>query len=111
MQRASLQAGALAVDREKFSSYITTEIRGNKLIDIRSEEVMNFSGFDNETTIIASGPLTSDSLSRGNQELTGEGRLHFFDAAAPIVTADSIDMEHAFLPRVTAGETIILIAR
>ena len=88
--------GALAVDREKFSSYITTEIRGNKLIDIRSEEVMNFSGFDNETTIIASGPLTSDSLSEAIRELTGEGRLHFFDAAAPIVTADSIDMEHAF---------------
>ncbi|WP_066683691.1 methylenetetrahydrofolate--tRNA-(uracil(54)-C(5))-methyltransferase (FADH(2)-oxidizing) TrmFO [Christensenella intestinihominis] len=89
--------GALAVDREKFSSYVTEAIRGNGLIEIFSGEVEKLSGFGDEMVIVASGPLTSQALSAEIGRLTGEDHLHFFDAAAPIVSAESIDMESAFL--------------
>ncbi len=85
---------ALAVDREKFSSYITEKIKNHSNIQICNEEVSSIKS--DEITIIATGPLTSDSLAdfiRDNLKIDG---LHFFDAAAPIVEFDSIDMEKAF---------------
>ena len=86
--------GALAVDRDKFSEYITKKVTENPLITVIHDEVTNID--TNEYTIIATGPLTSDPLSKAISELTGGSELYFFDAAAPIVTADSIDESKAF---------------
>lgn len=89
-----LPAGtALAVDREGFSQSITDIIKSHPLVEVISEEVTNIlSG----PTIIASGPLTSDALSKSIQELLGNEYLHFFDAAAPIIEKDSINFEIAY---------------
>ncbi len=84
---------ALAVDREKFSSLVTKFIEENENIEIIKEEVINI---PDGITIIATGPLTSEALSQKIQELMGEEKLFFYDAAAPIVTKESIDMENAF---------------
>ena len=86
--------GALAVDREKFSADVTRAIKENENIEVVEEEVSSLDFEDN--TVIASGPLTSDALSAKITEFFGAEQLHFFDAAAPIVTADSIDMSKAF---------------
>ena len=93
---------ALAVDREEFSKKVTRAIEGNPNITIIRKEI----GFDKEIrlknlaqkgiVIIATGPLSSDSLSKEIQELTGEEDLHFYDAAAPIIYKDSINMNIAF---------------
>ena len=84
---------ALAVDRDKFSAYITEKIRSHEKITVISREVTEV---DDTVTVVATGPLTSDAMSEYIQkELVGEG-LHFFDAAAPIVDADSINMDVAF---------------
>ncbi len=89
----SVPAGAsLAVDREKFSRYITNEIKNNENIEVISQEITEI---PDGVTVIATGPLTSDALSEKIKALAGEG-LHFFDAAAPIVSADSIDREITF---------------
>lgn len=85
--------GALAVDREKFSLMITHEIKSNELINIISEEIEDIPS--EGITIIATGPLTSDKLSDNIKNLFG-GMLSFFDAAAPIVTFESIDLNEAF---------------
>ncbi len=85
--------GALAVDRELFSSYITDKIRGDENIEITEGEVTEI---PDGITVIATGPLTSDALSAKIAELTGQRQLHFFDAAAPIISADSIDMDVCF---------------
>ena len=85
--------GALAVDREKFSELVTQKVKNHKLINVILQEISEIPR-DN-ITIIASGPLTSDSLAKTIKEQTG-GLLSFFDAAAPIVTFESIDMNHAF---------------
>lgn len=85
--------GALAVDRDKFSSLVTKKIKENKYIEIIHEEVTEIP--DNDYVIIAAGPLVSDSLAKDIEKLTG-GFLSFFDAAAPIVSGDSIDMSSAF---------------
>ncbi len=86
--------GALAVDREGFSRLVTERIRTHKNIEVISEEVTHI---DEEAyTIVASGPLTSDALSDEIARLTGGEYLHFFDAAAPLVTKESIDMDSAF---------------
>ena len=80
--------GALAVDRESFSKYISEKMEGHPLIDVVRGEV---TGIPAEgTVIIASGPLTSDSLAEGLKGIVGES-LYFYDAIAPIVTADSVD--------------------
>ena len=86
--------GALAVDRERFSAEVTRAIRENGNIEVVEEEVTSLD-FE-ENTVIASGPLTSDALSEKISEFFGTEQLHFFDAAAPIVTAESIDMSKAF---------------
>lgn len=85
--------GALAVDRDEFSALVTESIKSNKNIEFICDEVTSIP--DDEICIIATGPLTSDSLSRYIQQKFGE-HLSFYDAAAPIVSADSIDMNHAF---------------
>ena len=93
---------ALAVDREEFSKNVTKAIESNQNITVIRKEV----GYDKEIrlknlaqkgiVIIATGPLSSDSLSKEIQELTGEEDLHFYDAAAPIIYKDSINMNIAF---------------
>jgi len=82
--------GALAVDRDIFSKMITDEIRNNPNITVVEEEIENI---PEGPVIIASGPLTSDSLSKSITKLIDEEYLYFFDAAAPIVEFDSIDMD------------------
>lgn len=88
--------GALAVDRDTFSEYITNKIRKNNNIEIIDGEVCNLNQFKNEVLIIATGPLTSESLQNSIKDLLGEEYLSFFDAAAPIVSVDSIDFDSAF---------------
>lgn len=85
--------GALAVDREIFSKLVTDEINGNENINVINQEVksLDFS----VPTVIATGPLTSDDLAKSIAESFGDS-LSFFDAAAPIVRADSLDMNSAF---------------
>lgn len=94
-----VEAGqALAVDRDKFSSYITKKIRSNKNIEIIETEVKDIKEVlkRNEITVIATGPLTSDDLSKSIKKMLGQDNLFFYDAAAPIVDADSIDMSKAY---------------
>lgn len=84
---------ALAVDREKFSAYITEKIRNHPDIEVISKEITEP---EEGITVIASGPLTSDALAQYISETLGCQGLHFFDAAAPIVDFESIDMVTAF---------------
>ncbi len=89
---------ALAVDRDKFSAYITRKLRGCPNLTLVSEEVKTLPQVENggsRYAIIATGPLTADSLSEDILRATGGG-LHFFDASAPIISADSVDMACAF---------------
>ena len=86
--------GALAVDREAFSGYITDKLQQHPLIEIRNEELTSLPTDD--AVIIATGPLTSDALAEAISKLPGISRLSFYDAAAPIVTAESLDMAHVF---------------
>ena len=94
----SVPAGqALAVDREEFSRKVTNSIKNNKLIEIINEEVMDIEDIaKNGIVIVATGPLTSDGLAKQIQEITGQNKLYFYDAAAPIVSKDSIDFDIAF---------------
>ena len=85
---------ALAVDRDLFSKYITDEIKNNPLINVINEEVVEIP--ENEHVIIASGPLTSDKLSESIMKLIDEDYLYFYDAAAPIVTKQSINFDKAY---------------
>lgn len=91
----SVPAGqALAVDRENFSKQVTQRIKENPNIEIIHEEVENI---ENDCiTIIATGPLTSDKLSKQISKLTGQDKLYFYDAAAPIISKESIDFNIAF---------------
>lgn len=94
--------GALAVDRELFSKYITNELTNNELIHIHHEEVTDIL---DGPLIIASGPLTSSKLHDKIAELVGYDYMYFFDAVAPIVTFDSIDMSKCFIAsRYNKGE-------
>ena len=88
---------ALAVDREKFSSYITEKLKSCPNLTLLSDEVTNIPADleeNNQYAIIATGPLTSDALSADILRYTGGG-LHFYDASAPIISADSVDMSCA----------------
>ena len=87
--------GALAVDRDIFSSLVTSVIENDKNITLIRKEVTSLPT-DVSVVIIAAGPLVSDALSREIARITGENFLSFYDAAAPVITADSIDMSHAF---------------
>ena len=86
---------ALAVDREKFSSLVTEKIEHMDNIEIIREEFGSNLN-DGIVTIIATGPLTSRKMEKQITKITGEDKLHFYDAAAPIVEKDSIDMNIAF---------------
>jgi len=85
---------ALAVDRDKFSSYITEKIKNHPNIEVVYQEVDSVP--DGEITVIATGPLTSDKMAEYIANELGCRGLHFFDAAAPIVDAESINMDTAF---------------
>lgn len=87
--------GALAVDREGFAKSITDILTKHALVEIKIEEITDLNVLEG-LVIIASGPLTSEALSQNIQSLIQENYLHFFDAAAPIVTADSIDYNKVF---------------
>ena len=85
--------GELAVDREKFAQLVTEGIQSQPLIEVVSEEITAIP--ESGITVIATGPLTSDALAKAIEERFGDS-LSFFDAAAPIVTAESVNMEYAF---------------
>ncbi|MDD6107086.1 MAG: methylenetetrahydrofolate--tRNA-(uracil(54)-C(5))-methyltransferase (FADH(2)-oxidizing) TrmFO [Clostridiales bacterium] len=85
--------GALAVDREGFAKYITEKIRSHPMIEVIEEEATEIP--DGEV-VIATGPLTSDAMADTIQRLCPEFDLHFYDAVAPIVTLESVDMDSAF---------------
>ena len=96
-EESKIPAGtALAVDREIFSKKVTEKIEENPKINLIREEVESLDFFKDSTTIIATGPLTSDSLSEEIKKLTNEKYLYFYDAISPIVHGDSIDMSIAF---------------
>lgn len=86
--------GALAVDRDVFSAYITEKIKTHPLIEVIVQEMEHID--PREPTVIATGPLTSDALFQAIAELTGDESLYFYDAAAPIVTKESIDFDKVF---------------
>ena len=97
----SVPAGqALAVDREVFAQKVTKIIENNEFIELIHEEIGDKIHLKdlckNAITIIATGPLTSDLLSKEIQTLTGQDKLYFYDAAAPIITKESIDFNIAF---------------
>ena len=85
---------ALAVDREKFSAYITEKIKNHPNIELIEQEVDSVE--DGEITVIATGPLTSEGMAHYIENILGASSLHFFDAAAPIVDADTINTDVAF---------------
>lgn len=85
--------GALAVDREEFSRRVTQAVKSHPLITVEEGEVTQIPAGD---CVIASGPLTSDALAGAVAAFTGGEYLHFYDAAAPLVEAESIDMEQAY---------------
>jgi methylenetetrahydrofolate--tRNA-(uracil-5-)-methyltransferase len=93
MQTALPAGGALAVDREAFSQLVTSRIQAHPLIEVVRQEVKTI---PSSPVIIASGPLTSPDLAAALQELTGHDHLFFFDAIAPIVRGETIDMEIAY---------------
>lgn len=84
---------ALAVDRETFSQYITDTIKNHPLVEVVNEEM---TGLPEGPCIIATGPLTSDTLAKAIHDFTAEDTFHFYDAAAPIIEKDSIDFSKAY---------------
>ncbi len=88
---------ALAVDRGSFAERVTEEIRKNSYIEVINEEVTNIKQMlQGGIVIVATGPLTADGLAKQIQELTGQDKLYFYDAAAPIIQKDSINFDIAF---------------
>lgn len=87
--------GALAVDRDGFAAAVTEAVKANPLVTVIHEEVTDLESLEG-TVIVASGPLTSDALFADIKKLLQADYLHFFDAAAPIVTADSLDYDQVY---------------
>jgi len=88
---------ALAVDREIFSKKVTCELKKNEFIEIIRKEIVDIESLAKEgIVIIATGPLTSEGLAKNIGKITGEDKLYFYDAAAPIVNKDSINFKIAF---------------
>lgn len=85
--------GALAVDRERFSGYITQALRSHSQITVLEEEITQI---PEGNVIVATGPLTSEAMAQAINALPGMSVLHFYDAAAPIVMAESLDMDKVF---------------
>lgn len=94
----SVPAGqALAVDREIFAQKVTEQIKSNPNIEVINEEVVDLEKLIEEAiTIVATGPLTADELAKNISKITAQDKLYFYDAAAPIVTKDSINFDIAF---------------
>ena len=88
--------GALAVDRDGFAGEVTATLEAHPLVTIRREEVAGLPPADWGSCILATGPLTSPALAEALQAATGEGELAFFDAIAPIVYRETVDMERAW---------------
>ncbi|MDA5108061.1 FADH(2)-oxidizing methylenetetrahydrofolate--tRNA-(uracil(54)-C(5))-methyltransferase TrmFO [Brevibacillus thermoruber] len=98
--------GALAVDRHEFAQYVTDAVRNHPLVEVVNEEVTEI---PEGIVVIATGPLTSPALSEKLKALTGEEYLYFYDAAAPIIERDSIDMDKVFVAsRYDKGEAAYL---
>ncbi|MFF0825828.1 FADH(2)-oxidizing methylenetetrahydrofolate--tRNA-(uracil(54)-C(5))-methyltransferase TrmFO [Brevibacillus sp. NPDC003359] len=98
--------GALAVDRHEFAAHVTDAVRNHPLVEVFSEEITEI---PDGIVVIATGPLTSPALSQQLKELTGEEYLYFYDAAAPIIEKDSIDMNKVFVAsRYDKGEAAYL---
>ncbi|MBO8155249.1 MAG: FADH(2)-oxidizing methylenetetrahydrofolate--tRNA-(uracil(54)-C(5))-methyltransferase TrmFO [Bacillaceae bacterium] len=98
--------GALAVDRHEFSGYVTEHVKNHPNVTVKHEEVTQL---PEGPVIVATGPLTSESLSKQLKDMTGEEYLYFYDAAAPIIEKDSIDMEKVYLKsRYDKGEAAYL---
>ncbi|WP_226674235.1 FADH(2)-oxidizing methylenetetrahydrofolate--tRNA-(uracil(54)-C(5))-methyltransferase TrmFO [Rossellomorea aquimaris] len=98
--------GALAVDRHEFAALVTEKVKNHPNVTVMNEEVTTI---PEGITIIATGPLTSESLSKQIKQLTGEEHLYFYDAAAPIIEKDSIDMDKVYLKsRYDKGEAAYL---
>ncbi|MCY7844914.1 FADH(2)-oxidizing methylenetetrahydrofolate--tRNA-(uracil(54)-C(5))-methyltransferase TrmFO [Bacillus haynesii] len=98
--------GALAVDRHEFAANVTEKVKNHPNVTVLNEEVTEI---PEGPTIIATGPLTSEALSAKLRELTGEDYLYFYDAAAPIVEKDSLDMDKVYLKsRYDKGEAAYL---
>jgi methylenetetrahydrofolate--tRNA-(uracil-5-)-methyltransferase len=98
--------GALAVDRHEFAAKVTDRVKNHPNVTVINEEVTKI---PEGLTVIATGPLTSEALSEQLQELTGEDYLYFYDAAAPIIEKDSIDMDKVYLKsRYDKGEAAYL---
>ena len=87
--------GALAVDREGFAEAVTQKIKNHPLITVKNEEVTSLASLEG-VVITATGPLTDGALAEEIAQLAGEDYFHFFDAAAPIVTADSLDYSKVY---------------
>lgn len=98
--------GALAVDRHEFAGIVTEKVKNHPLIEVINEEVTEI---PEGITVIATGPLTSEALAKQIQGLTGEDYLYFYDAAAPIIEKDSINMDKVYLKsRYDKGEAAYL---
>ncbi len=98
--------GALALDRDEFSAAVTAALEAEPLVTIEREEIDGLPPADWENVIVATGPLTSEPLAQAISELTGSESLAFFDAIAPIIHADSVDLSKAwFQSRYDKGET------
>lgn len=98
--------GALAVDRHEFAALVTDKVKNHPNVTVIHEEVTDI---PNGPTIVATGPLTSEALSSKLQELSGEDYLYFYDAAAPIIEKDSINMDKVYLKsRYDKGEAAYL---
>ena len=98
--------GALAVDRHDFAGFITDTLKSHPNVNVINEEIESIpEGY----TIIATGPLTTEGLAKEIVEITGEDQLYFYDAAAPIIEKDSIDMNKVYLKsRYDKGEAAYL---
>lgn len=97
--------GALAVDRHEFAGYVTETVKNHPLVEVIHEEVTEI---PEGITVIATGPLTSKALAEKIQGLTGLDYLYFYDAAAPIIEKDSIDMNKVYLKsRYDKGKRLI----
>lgn len=98
--------GALAVDRHEFAGHVTEKVKNHPLVEVFNEEVIEL---PEGITIIATGPLTSPALAEKIKELTGQEYLYFYDAAAPILEKDSINMDKVYLKsRYDKGEAAYL---
>ncbi|MCP3739082.1 FADH(2)-oxidizing methylenetetrahydrofolate--tRNA-(uracil(54)-C(5))-methyltransferase TrmFO [Rossellomorea sp. BNER] len=98
--------GALAVDRHEFAANVTERVKNHPNVTVYNEEMTDI---PEGTTIIATGPLTSETLAQKLRDLTGEDYLYFYDAAAPILEKDSIDMDKVYLKsRYDKGEAAYL---